>query len=317
MSRHTFNTLVLSGGGTKGVMQLAALHELQSQWKDTVKLVVGTSVGALIGLFIVLGYTPAEIDQRFLTPQVLSHFRRDRVVWTDAFKQLSLFSWNLLEELIRYACMEKLHYVPTLSELVKLTHGKQLVVTTWNLDRQCTEYLSADTHSDMCVIQAMRMATAIWFVFPKVVYNGQLYIDGGIGDFTPWRYIALHAEHSQLTEEPRTLICEMPSSLMEKGSSPILSLMLSGIYANQIDNEVLAMSILKPHKTMWIKLVCTEHDGSFDTMLAIDPIVHDQHWNQGKSEGRTAYSQWVEENTTVEAESSTFTALRLRTSRLP
>ena len=293
-----FNAIVLSGGGGRGVMQLAALHQLKDQWWSSLRTVVGSSIGGMIGLLLALGYEPSEIDRRFLTPQVLSHFRRDRIIWADALKQLSLFSWTMLEDLLRFACMEKLHHVPTLSELVRMTAGKRFITTAWNLTAQKLEYLTPETHPDMCVLQALRMTSAIWFVFPKVVYNGCQYLDGCVGDHCPWRYLATGENQGsgvyESDQDLNTLILNLPSA-PPASSSPVLQLMLSPCYVNQQGNEVLCMSVMKPARTCWVDLSSGEPMQDLESTICVPQEVHDQLWEDGARQARTQWGLWCEE----------------------
>jgi predicted acylesterase/phospholipase RssA len=290
-----FNTLVLSGGGVRGVMQLGALQELYRYWCESVRTIIGTSVGGLVGLLLILGYEPREINERFLTLDVLSHFKRERIVWTEALKQKSLFSWTLLEDLLRFACMEKLFYVPTLSELVKKT-GKRLVVSTWNLTKQTLEYLSPDTHPDMCVLQALRMTSAIWFVFEKVMYNGDQYMDGSIGDHCPWRYLI---QGTNPERSDRVLVLNLPSGVSPV-SSTLLQLLLSAVHVNQHQNELMAMSILNPSRTCWVELegqqseVCQNAD--LNDVLSMTDDSRRAQWLQGQRLARSVFQEFVETN---------------------
>lgn len=292
-----FNTLVLSGGGARGVLQLGALQELHVSWRDSLRTVVGSSVGGLIGLLLILGYEPSEIDQRFLTPQVLSHFRRERIVWSDAIKQLSLFSWSVLEDVLRFACMEKLHYVPTLSELLTST-GKSLVVTTWNLTKQRIEYLSAESRPDMCVLQALRMTSAIWFVFPRVMYDNCQYLDGSVGDHTPWRYLVVNGEACVSNhDEPKTLVLDLPSPTAPTGST-LIQLLLSAVHVNQNFSEMMAMSLLKPSNTCWVSLNSGAEE-KLETALTVSPEEHVLKWNEGRQQARAVYGEFKEDNERV------------------
>ena len=53
--------LVLSGGGAKGAATVGALNYLE-QYKFPVDMVVGTSIGGLIGGVYAMGYSPAFLD---------------------------------------------------------------------------------------------------------------------------------------------------------------------------------------------------------------------------------------------------------------
>lgn len=70
--------LVLSGGGARGVAQIGVLRELERQgvYPD---IVVGTSIGAVIGGLYAAGYTPDQLDSIFqsIDWEELTSFRDD------------------------------------------------------------------------------------------------------------------------------------------------------------------------------------------------------------------------------------------------
>src|SRR5438445_77313 len=54
--------IVLSGGGMKGIAHIGGLQALDDRDCLThINTVAGTSIGALIGTLLVIGYTPREI----------------------------------------------------------------------------------------------------------------------------------------------------------------------------------------------------------------------------------------------------------------
>ena len=59
-----YEVLVLSGGGTKGVLQLGMLHGMYTNKKinfNRIHAYVGTSIGAISCFLLILGYLPVEI----------------------------------------------------------------------------------------------------------------------------------------------------------------------------------------------------------------------------------------------------------------
>lgn len=57
--------LVLSGGGAKGAAHIGVLKALEKQ-KIPIDTVVGTSIGGMIAAMYAVGYTPEEIEEKFL-----------------------------------------------------------------------------------------------------------------------------------------------------------------------------------------------------------------------------------------------------------
>ena len=57
-----FDTLVLSGGSSKGILILGALQYAYDNFLlNNIDIYVGTSCGAIIGYLLAIGYTPLEI----------------------------------------------------------------------------------------------------------------------------------------------------------------------------------------------------------------------------------------------------------------
>jgi NTE family protein len=71
--------LVLSGGGAKGAATVGALNYLE-QYKFPIDMVVGTSIGGLIGGVYALGYSPAFLDS-LMRNQDWNRTMSDKVDW--------------------------------------------------------------------------------------------------------------------------------------------------------------------------------------------------------------------------------------------
>ena len=72
--------LVLSGGGAKGAATVGALNYLE-QYKFPVDMVVGTSIGGLIGGIYAMGYSPAFLDS-LIRHMDWNRTMSDKVDWT-------------------------------------------------------------------------------------------------------------------------------------------------------------------------------------------------------------------------------------------
>ena len=62
-----FDTLVLSGGSSKGILILGALQYAQDNFLlNKINKYIGTSVGSIICFLLLIGYTPIEIMIYFI-----------------------------------------------------------------------------------------------------------------------------------------------------------------------------------------------------------------------------------------------------------
>ena len=81
MSFISYDTLVLSGGSTKGIIILGSLQYLYDNfYLSKIKNYIGTSSGAIICFLLAIGYTPIEIIVYICTHQLLEKIQHFNVV---------------------------------------------------------------------------------------------------------------------------------------------------------------------------------------------------------------------------------------------
>lgn len=180
-----YTTLVLSGGGAKGIIHLGVLQQYyEKKLLQDIKIGVGTSVGTIILYLLFIGYTPSEI---FMESQLFD-FQEFKDI-TDInigklLKNSGMINIDILIQKIDYLSVQKIGYSPSLSELYELT-GKELIVTTYNLTRGQSEYKSYHTDPDINCLDAIRLSCNIPIVFYKCIYDKCVYIDGAFIDNFP------------------------------------------------------------------------------------------------------------------------------------
>lgn len=179
--------LVLEGGGAKGSYQLGLFRALQETHPD-IDLVVGTSMGALTGAFIVQGNTDvlADIWQKFSfeggrelmlsldeakkTPDIIRIAKTARAALNmDVAPLKELIHRHIDEEKIRVS---------------KMDYG--LVV--YNLSEGKTEYLYLEDIPEGKLHQYI-LASCAYPIFPPVRIDGKLYVDGGVGNNLPYEMV--------------------------------------------------------------------------------------------------------------------------------
>lgn len=175
--------LVLNGGGVKGLAQIGALEYLEeNKYLSEIETIAGTSVGSLIGLGLVLGYTAKEIH--FLAEnlkinnlhtnnyqELFAHFG------LDLGKKLDVFLKKIIERKTNRAEI-------TLKELYVWKKIK-FIMTASVLNEGKVIYLSHETFPDLPIHLAVRMSCAIPVVFCPVEYQEKSYVDGGCTDDYP------------------------------------------------------------------------------------------------------------------------------------
>jgi len=175
--------LVLGPGGIKGFLELGALVGLEKEGLlSDVTTYVGVSVGAIISLLLVVGYTVTEIIVEAADANIFEDF--SSVSWKDIKENFGLVSSAPIKRKLTKRVMEKFGYVPTLEQLYHST-GVELVCVTANLDKEITEYMSYRTEPGMSSVDAVMYSMNIPIIFYKLKYKGCVYVDGALGNPYP------------------------------------------------------------------------------------------------------------------------------------
>jgi predicted acylesterase/phospholipase RssA len=176
-------TLVLSGGGMNGFNILGGLSYLNDKkYLESVTTFIGTSVGALIGYLLCIGYTPIEIVVYFETKNIGRSMGHIDLV--SMINGAGASSYSVLQTHLEKMTIEKVGQFFTMEDLEKKL-GKKLVVCTYNLSENKAEYISATNNPSLPCLTALRMTSNLPFIFEEFKYMGSFYIDGGIIDNFP------------------------------------------------------------------------------------------------------------------------------------
>lgn len=175
-----YDTLVLSGASTKGILTLGAIQYVYDNFllKDT-KTFIGTSSGSMICYLLAIGYTPIEIMVYICTNQLMEKMKHFDMVAMIQGRGAS--SFTMIHEQLEKMTISKIGYLPTLGD-IKENFGKTLICVTHNLTEDKTEYLSYETYPNLPCITALRMSSNLPLIFETYKYGNSLYVDGGISD---------------------------------------------------------------------------------------------------------------------------------------
>lgn len=150
--------LVLGGGGSRGLAHVGVLDVLVRE-KIPIDLIVGTSMGAIVGTLFALGINPAELSQYFVKWQGNNIF------------SMNLFSarsrQRVVEEQLILAMKDKTFddlNIPVAVMAVDMLTGREVALT----------------HGPL--IPAVLASSAVPAVFPPVEINGMQLADGGVID---------------------------------------------------------------------------------------------------------------------------------------
>lgn len=169
-------TLVLSGGGIKGIAMLGLLQRLYKDGKlNNITKYIGTSVGSIICLLLSLGFTPLEIYNMSNKLNInLSSIK-------DMISEYGIISTSTVSDIMRSEIKNKIGYIPTLIDHYKMTNKHYISVTT-NLSKNRIEYIDYVNHPNIDCVLACEMSFSVPFVFKCVRYNNDIYVDGGLLD---------------------------------------------------------------------------------------------------------------------------------------
>lgn len=177
-----FSSLVLSGGGLRGISELGALSSLWGKeliWDD-IKEVAGVSIGSVISLLLLSGLTPDQIHMRLC--EIDSPF--GKILSFKAIKK----GWGLLSlksfkrEIIKIGG-EELREM-TFHQLFLKTE-KSLKILATNLSSVSSEVFSKETTPHLRCIDAVLISCNLPFLFSRIKYKGHYFIDGGFSNNLP------------------------------------------------------------------------------------------------------------------------------------
>lgn len=149
--------LVLGGGGTRGFAHIGVIKALEAQG-IVPDIIVGTSVGAVVGALYAYGYNGFEL-------QKLAMQMEEQSVIDLAWPDRGIFKGDMLQKFINNAVkqtpIEKLKR-PFAAVATDLSSGEAVVFRTGNTG------------------QAVRASSAVPGVFQPVTILGRNYVDGGL-----------------------------------------------------------------------------------------------------------------------------------------
>ena len=184
----------LSSGAARGIFQLGALHAAQCKHLLTeVKYWAGTSIGALIALLCAVGWYPIDILTYLCTNDLSEQVVFDVSV-QDLFNQYGLINSNSLYEYFRKMIVHKYGGIPTFEELHK--NGITFICTAYQLrSKSPCVYFSHRSHPHMSTLEAAMLSANLPLIFQNRKYNDNYFIDGGVFDLNPAKYLCLTIDH--------------------------------------------------------------------------------------------------------------------------
>lgn len=169
-----YDTLIISGASTSGLVilgKLFQLHYFKGVDLKCIKNYGGSSIGALISFFLILGYMPHEI---------LSHIIRNNIM--DIFNKVNVSNLILMNLYSLGKLKEKIIDIIGIknSSLRFCDVEKNFLCNSFNLDRQQYVCFSKETTPNHNILDCVMTSCAIPFLFEPILLEGERFIDGGL-----------------------------------------------------------------------------------------------------------------------------------------
>jgi NTE family protein len=183
--KNKITTIVLGGGGVKGLSHIGAFKLLEEKnILENIETYAGTSCGILLGFLLSIGWKAIELEEFFIKFDLLNmasiNLELDFMVnnkGIDDGKNLKL----ILEQMMEYKNIPK---NITFKDLYNITK-KKIIITGSCINTKKIEYFSHDITPNMEIITALRITSSVPFYYIPVEYDNKIYIDGGCIDNFP------------------------------------------------------------------------------------------------------------------------------------
>ena len=175
--------LVLSGGFIKGIAQLGALHCLKkNNLLNDIKIIAGSSVGSVTGLFICMRYQPLECFKLFQKVHItkLQKIDPSNIMIKYGLNDGSRVVLVLEKMLIAKGFSKDI----TFNDFYNKTFINYIVTGSCINDKK-TYYFSHKTYPNMKILEAIRISISMPIVFTPCLFEGKIFVDGGCGDNYP------------------------------------------------------------------------------------------------------------------------------------
>lgn len=183
-----YSNLVLSGGALKAVVLLGAVKYLEE--KDLIKHFknyIGSSAGAIIIFFLIIGYKSYEIKD-ILIEEINNIVDLDFENIDDFFINYGIDNTDRNKDILKKYLIKKTKLNDiTFIEFAK-KYGLNFTITGTNLTTRNTDYFNVDNFPNMSMLDALVITSCIPLIYKPIEYNDNLYIDGGIYNNFAYNY---------------------------------------------------------------------------------------------------------------------------------
>lgn len=198
--KDNYDTLVLSGGGHKGIIHLGFLYSLHQkkgeEFFNGFKRYYGTSIGSVICLLLSMNFTALDIFVEVCKSKINP---TEELNIPNFIMNFGFCSSCKLFEDVSKMIFNKFGKIPSLKELYTLT-GKEVYIVSHNLNENKAVYFHHTTHENLSCLEAIKMSCNIPIIFEKIMYEDCYYIDGAFsmnGNY-PIRYASSFEDNKNI-----------------------------------------------------------------------------------------------------------------------
>lgn len=174
------DSLVLSGGSASGIIMLGKLYALETELDidfTKLKIYAGTSVGAIICLLLIVGYSPFEMTEHLKSSPIWSKIAKSVFA---IIRGEGVCSLSVIQQELSAMILHKVKILPRFCDV-----DVKFVCPSFDLDNQKIVYFDSISTPNMNILDAVIASCAIPFFFEPFIFENTRLIDGGIFDCFP------------------------------------------------------------------------------------------------------------------------------------
>lgn len=182
--KNNYKAICLSSGGIKGYYMLGCLNYLHERNElDNIKYYIGTSIGSVICLLLIINYSPIDILNYLCINDINKDINFNNIL-TNLCNHHGIVDIYMLEKYLENMVVEKIGYIPTFNDLL-LKYNKFFICNSFCISKNTNEkkiYFHPEYSPDLQVTKAVCMSCSIPLIFTKYIFKDNIYIDGAIFD---------------------------------------------------------------------------------------------------------------------------------------
>jgi len=178
--------LIFSGGAEKGIAYIGILKFLEEhKLLDKIESIYGTSIGAVIGTLISIGYTYRELEYLIKKSNVKELILPDEFNIDNLINLFGFHEPQKLHRLIRLLIDKKTNVQNITFKQHFEKYKIKIVITSSCLSEYKCYYFSYENVPDLPIIDAITMSICIPILFQPIKYDNKLFVDGALYDNYP------------------------------------------------------------------------------------------------------------------------------------